>query len=582
MQCRRARVERVQLIKDFFKQYPAQCLIVWSCLVVASIAEGLSLSTLLPMLSVATGNQAGMVDDNTADFLSSALDNLAINPTIGTMVVIVLVGLVVKALLTLLAYRQVGFTVAKIATDVRLSFLRALSASRWEYFLQQRTGRLANSISTEASASASAFQSVAALASLVSQSVVFMAVALLINWKIALLALAVGGVIFGLLKIMVSISRDAGSRQKGLFQQLMSLLTDSLSSLKPLKAMAREGEMDALLERQTRELNATMRTQVMASEVLKAMQELLIGFVLVAGVAVSLLIWKLALAEIMVLTIVLARMLTRLSKVQQEYQKLASKESFYWAMQGAVNEARDAREVPFGTHTPTLEQGIRLSGIDFGYGGSSVLADFELEIPAGQVTALIGPSGAGKTTAVDLIIGLLRADGGDVFIDGVPLTALDIRQWRSMIGYVPQDTVLLHDTILNNVRIGNADISEADALWALDKAGATSFIDALEDGAHTTVGEHGARFSGGQRQRIVIARALAHRPKLLILDEATSALDPATERAVSQTLRGLGDNYTVLAISHRPTLMELADNVYRIDAGKAWRLSRDQASAQAG
>jgi len=575
-------VERVQLIKDFFKQYPAQCLIVWSCLVVASIAEGLSLSTLLPMLSVATGNQAGMVDDNTADFLSSALDNLAINPTIGTMVVIVLVGLVVKALLTLLAYRQVGFTVAKIATDVRLSFLRALSASRWEYFLQQRTGRLANSISTEASASASAFQSVAALASLVSQSVVFMAVALLINWKIALLALAVGGVIFGLLKIMVSISRDAGSRQKGLFQQLMSLLTDSLSSLKPLKAMAREGEMDALLERQTRELNATMRTQVMASEVLKAMQELLIGFVLVAGVAVSLLIWKLALAEIMVLTIVLARMLTRLSKVQQEYQKLASKESFYWAMQGAVNEARDAREVPFGTHTPTLEQGIRLSGIDFGYGGSSVLADFELEIPAGQVTALIGPSGAGKTTAVDLIIGLLRADGGDVFIDGVPLTALDIRQWRSMIGYVPQDTVLLHDTILNNVRIGNADISEADALWALDKAGATSFIDALEDGAHTTVGEHGARFSGGQRQRIVIARALAHRPKLLILDEATSALDPATERAVSQTLRGLGDNYTVLAISHRPTLMELADNVYRIDAGKAWRLSRDQASAQAG
>lgn len=571
----------MHLIKDFFKQYPTQCLIVWGCLIVASIAEGLSLSTLLPMLSIATGNQAGMVDAKTADFLSSALHDLAINPTIGTMVIIVLVGLVVKALLTLLAYRQVGYTVAKIATDVRLAFLRALSASRWEYFLQQRTGRLANSISTEASASAGAFQSVAALASLLSQSVVFMAVALLINWKIALLALAVGAVIFGLLKVMVSISRDAGGRQKGLFQQLMSLLTDSLSSLKPLKAMAREGEMDALLERQTRELNATMRTQVMATEVLKAMQELLIGFVLVAGVAVSLLIWKLALAEIMVLTIVLARMLTRLSKVQQEYQKLASKESFYWAMQDAVKEARAAQEAPFGSRTPTLDTGIKLSGMNFGYDKASVLVDIDLDIPAGQVTALIGPSGAGKTTAVDLIIGLLRAEDGDVLIDGVPLTELDIRQWRSMIGYVPQDTVLLHDTILNNVRIGNPDISEADALWALDKAGATSFIEALEDGAHTTVGEHGARFSGGQRQRIVIARALAHRPKLLILDEATSALDPATERAVSHTLRGLGDNYTVLTISHRPTLMELADNVYRIEAGKALRLSRDQATAQA-
>lgn len=571
----------MQLIKAFFKQYPTQCLIVWSCLIVASIAEGLSLSTLLPMLSIATGNQSGMVDERTSDFLSSTLHQLSINPTIGTMVIIVLLGLLAKAGLTLLAYRQVGFTVAAIATDVRLAFLRALSASRWEYFLRQRTGRLANSISTEASSSASAFQSVAALAALLSQSLVFLLVALLINWKIALLALAIGAVIFGLLKVMVSISREAGGRQKSLFQQLMSLLTDSLSSLKPLKSMAREGEMDSLLERQTRELNATMRTQVLATEVLKAMQELLIGLVLVAGVAVSLLVWKLQLAEIMVLTIVLARMLTRLSKVQQEYQKLASKEAFYWAMTEAVDEARDAREAPFGSRTPTLNEGIRLQGLEFGYGETHVLHQFELDIPAGQVTALIGPSGAGKTTAVDLIIGLLRARQGDVLVDGVPLTDIDIRKWRSMIGYVPQDTVLLHDTILNNVRIGNPDITEADALWALDKAGATRFVEALEDGAHTMVGEHGARFSGGQRQRIVIARALAHRPRLLILDEATSALDPATEKAVSQTLRGLGDDYTVLAISHRPTLMELADHVYRIDSGKAWRLNRDQATAEA-
>ncbi|MES1926142.1 ABC transporter ATP-binding protein [Salinisphaera sp. T31B1] len=572
----------MQLIKAFFKRYPLQCLIVWSCLVVASIAEGLSLSTLLPLLSIATGNDNGLVDQRTSDFLSAALHDLSITPTIGTMIVLVLVGLMVKAGLTLIAYRQVGFTVANIATDVRLSFLRALSASRWEYFLRQRTGRLANSISTEASSSASAFQSVAALSALVSQSLVFLVVALLINWHIALLALAVGAVIFGVLKVMVSISRDAGGRQKGLFQQLMALLTDSLSSLKPLKSMAREGEMDSLLERQTRELNGTMRTQVLASEVLKAMQELLIGLVLVAGVAVSLLVWQLELAEIMVLTIVLARMLTRLSKVQQEYQKLASKEAFYWAMDDAVNEAREAREAPFGTRQPTLAQGIRLTGLGFGYGESRVLDNFELEIPAGQVTALIGPSGAGKTTAVDLIIGLLRADSGEVLIDGVPLTDIDIRQWRRMIGYVPQDTTLLHDTILNNVRIGHEGITEADALWALDKAGALGFIESLPEGVHTPVGEHGARFSGGQRQRIVIARALAHRPSLLILDEATSALDPETERAVSQTLRALGDRFTVLAISHRPTLMELADHVYRIEAGKAWPLSADQANAAAG
>ena len=301
---------------------------------------------------------------------------------------------------------------------------------------------------------------------------------------------------------------------------------------------------------------------------------------LVAGVAVSLLVWQLALAEIMVLTVVLARTLTRLSKLQQEYQKLAASEAFYWSMQAAIDEAREAREQPFGTREPTLKSGIRLDNLTFRYNSQAVLDRFDLEIPAGRVTALIGPSGAGKTTAVDLIIGLLRASSGDVRIDGISINELDIRGWRGMIGYVPQDTVLLHDTILNNVIIGNADISEQDAHWALEKAGALDFVAGLEDGVHTVVGEHGSRFSGGQRQRIVIARALAHRPRLLILDEATSALDPETEKAVSETLRGLGSDYTILSISHRPTLMELADRAYRIEGGRAWRLHADEAAAE--
>lgn len=576
--------EPVQLIRAFFKQYPTQCLIVWACLIVASIAEGLSISTLLPMLSLATrnGTAGGMVDADTADFLTQALHGLSISPSIGTMVTLVVLGLLVKATLTLLAYRQVGYTVASIATDIRLALLRALSGSRWEYFLRQRTGGLANAISTEATNSAAAFQSVANMAALLSQSVVFFVVALLINWIAAVMAVAIGAVIFALLKVMVSVSREAGGQQKALFKSLMALLTDSLASLKPLKSMAREGQLDSMLERQTRQLNRALRTQVLSREVLKAMQELFIGLVLVAGVTVSLLVWQLALAEIMVLTVVLARTLTRLSKLQQEYQKLAASEAFYWSMQAAIAEARSAREQPFGTREPKLESGIRLANLSFRYNDHAVLDGFDLEIPAGKVTALIGASGAGKTTAVDLIIGLLRARSGDVCIDGVSINELDIRRWRGMIGYVPQDTVLMHDTILNNVIIGNADISEEDARWALERAGALDFVARLEEGVHTLVGEHGSRFSGGQRQRIVIARALAHRPRLLILDEATSALDPETEKAVSETLRGLGSDYTILSISHRPTLMELADRVYRIDGGRATRLHDDEAAAEIG
>ena len=133
---------------------------------------------------------------------------------------------------------------------------------------------------------------------------------------------------------------------------------------------------------------------------------------------------------------------------------------------------------------------------------------------------------------------------------------------------MPQDTLLLHDTILTNVTLGDPALTAADAERALRQAGAWDFIEALPEGMQTVVGERGGRFSGGQRQRMVIARALAHDPKLLILDEATSALDPESETAISATLRALTPGLTVVAVSHRPALIHIADRIYRLDEGR--------------
>lgn len=566
----------MRLMLSFAREYPVQCLIVFMCLLFAGLGEGIGLSTLLPLLSLATdqgGNALG--DSGAAQAVEGALSIIHVEPTLLSMVIIIIFGLFMKAALSLLASRQVGYTVADIATDLRLALLSALGQSRWEYFLKQRSGGLANSVATEADRSAGAFQGAANVVAQLTQSWIFLGVALLVNWQAALAALAVGGLIFLSVRALVGMAGRAGKRQKNLFRSLLSLLTDSLQSLKPLKAMARETEIDGLLERDTRKLNRAMRKEVLSKEALRVMQELFIGLVLVIGVYVSLVHWKMQLPSVMVLAIVLARMLTKVSRVQQEYQRLVVSESFYWSLQGAISEAESARELPFGDREPTLESGIRLSSVSFEYDSGSVLDGLDLEIPAGGFTAVIGPSGAGKTTTVDLIIGLLRASSGQILIDDVSIEDLDIRAWRSLIGYVPQETVLLHDTILKNISIGNAEISEADVIWALKKAGAWDFVQKLPEGVHTVVGEHGSRFSGGQRQRIVIARALAHRPKFLILDEATSALDPDTEREVSETLRNLGDGYTILAISHRPTLMQLADHVYQIENGVATLIEQD-------
>jgi ATP-binding cassette subfamily C protein len=168
---------------------------------------------------------------------------------------------------------------------------------------------------------------------------------------------------------------------------------------------------------------------------------------------------------------------------------------------------------------------------------------------------------------VDLIIGLYKPDTGAVYLDDIPLTRIDIKEWRRKLGYVPQEQLLLHDSILINITLGDPQLTEADAEYALKAANAWEFVSELPEGMHSSAGERGAKLSGGQRQRIMIARALVHRPEVLILDEPTSALDPASEAIVIRTLQDLRRDYTILAISHQTALAESADKTYRLQDG---------------
>jgi ATP-binding cassette subfamily C protein len=144
------------------------------------------------------------------------------------------------------------------------------------------------------------------------------------------------------------------------------------------------------------------------------------------------------------------------------------------------------------------------------------------------------------------------------------LEKIDLKKWRRMIGYVPQETLLLHDSILMNVALGDKDLTAEDIEDALRAAGAWEFVSILPQGMYSVVGERGHKLSGGQRQRIAIARALVHKPKLLILDEATTALDPENEAAICKTMQNLGGAITILAISHQPALMKVSDQAYRL------------------
>jgi len=284
---------------------------------------------------------------------------------------------------------------------------------------------------------------------------------------------------------------------------------------------------------------------------------------------------------VLMLVLLLGRMMGQMGKIQRWYQKMVTSESAYWSISKTTEEAERVAEISQGSRAPKLERAIEFRDVDFSYGTRMVLQQVSLVIPRGSLTTFTGPSGAGKTTTVDLITGMLQPQGGAVLIDGVPLTEIDLKRWRHNIGYVPQENLLLHDSVMNNVTLGDPELNEDDVVYALRAAGAWDFIAELPENIHSTVGERGARLSGGQRQRIMVARALAHRPELLILDEATSALDPRSEAAICETLQQLRGELTIVAISHQAALVDAADRVYRLHEGRVELLSPGARSATA-
>lgn len=553
--------------------FPRRSVFVLIALLIAGIAEGLSLTALLPLLSIAVGESSGSNESSIGKFMEKALQDIGIEPSLDTILVIIVGGMFFKGIVLLLANRQVGYTVAHVATALRLDLIEALLASRWQYYLRQPVGSLANSIASEAYRAANGFEHSVNVLALAIQVLVYAIVALFISWQATLASLFIGLVLLIALNRLVTATRRAGTKQTHLLRNLLTYLSDVLSSVKSLKAMARDNVADAILREQTQQLEKATRREVMNRAALTALQEPILAALTASGLYLALVIWALSLPEVMVMVFLLTRILGLLNKTQRRHQQLAAQESAYWALRKAAEDARAEAERATGTLQPTLQKGITLQHVKFDYGHKTIFKDLNIEIPINSFTAVMGPSGVGKSTLLDLLCGLTEPQAGEIQIDGISLHDINLRQWRHMIGYVSQDTILLHDTVMNNILVGEPSLTVEDAEHALRQAGAWDFVSALPEGLQTLVGERGGLLSGGQRQRIAIARALAHNPAFLILDEPTSALDPESERTICETLQQLSQNLTIVAVSHQPAVINAADRVFILSNGEAELLS---------
>src|SRR5215468_9837826 len=422
----------------FIRAYPRRSLIVLVALVVAGTLEGVSMTALLPVLSVALDH--GTTDENGVSGIAMKLvRGIGLEPTISSLLGLIVVGVTATSAVALLARREIGYTVAQVATDLRLQLLRSLVAARWEYYLRQPVGKLSNAMSGEASAASQAYLSATTMLTSAIQAVAYSAVAFAVSWKATAAYVVASAVIAVAMHSMVRLARRAGKRSTKVMTRLMTGLYDTLQSVKPLKAMGRENLADGVLAAQTLELNAATRRLVVAREGRKAIQQPIVAIMMAAGTWVGVVLWNLPMSTVLVLLILLSRVLFNFGKVQSDYQDLVGYESFYWSLRRTLDEAALEVEQLGGTVPPTLERELAIEHVEFAYSGVPVLRDCSLQIPVGSFASIVGPSGAGKTTLIDLVVGLVRPQRGRVLLDGVDLEEVELHAWRRMIGYVPQE-----------------------------------------------------------------------------------------------------------------------------------------------
>ena len=556
----------IKVLRLFFRAEGTRPYFVLACLLLAALSEAVGVGTLLPALSALTGGDASNNPLNRMIF--DAFAYFGLKPDIGNFIIVIVAALVLKSILAFAALAYTGWTVARLATRLRVEIFDALFRARWSYYAGKKLGGIANAISNDAARAADAYSASAQFTASATQTLGYALVAIFLDWRLALIGILFSALIAISLSRVVRSSGRAGKRQLTHISDLTVLVTDVIGNVKPIKTMNRFTAVLDTTAKKIKSLKRALLKKELARAGLAQGSIALMAVVIGAALYFAVTQWNVPVADLMVMGLVFYQLVNMTNKSQKILQSAIEVEGAYWRVINLVAEARSNVETHKGATAPRLAVAGRFENVSFAHGDLPVIRDVTFEIPARQITVLQGPSGTGKTTIIDLLCGLHSPDSGRITIDGVDLNDIDMGAWRQMIGYVPQELNLLHGSIRENVTLGDETISDERVLDALAQAGASEFVASLPDGLSTDVGSMGGKLSGGQRQRISIARALVIEPAMLILDEVTSALDPETEAEICRNIAALGGRYTIVSITHRSAWSQIANRLYLVSAGR--------------
>ena len=392
-----------------------------------------------------------------------------------------------------------------------------------------------------------------------------------LNWKFTLVALSVAPPLFVIVFTYTRRIKKATRAVRKKEGEIISVVEEVLSSIRVVKAFAREDyEIKRLEEQGLEQVEIALKARA-----LKAKLTPVVNMIVAAGTA--LVLWfgarlvlqgNLSVGSLVIFILYLGKMykpMQELSKLTDTYTKAAIG---YERIQEVLQTERELKDKPRAKAAPRLKGNIEFQDVSFGYKEDTpILHDVSFRIEAGQIAAIVGPTGAGKTSIISLIARFYDPTGGAVKIDGHDIRDFRQKSLRQQMSFVLQDNVLFHAALWQNIAYGKPEASREEIMHAAEMANAMEFIEKLPEGLDTVVGERGMTLSGGQRQRIAIARAVIRNTPILILDEPTSGLDAASEKLVFEALDRLMKGRTTIVIAHRLSTVRAADVIFVVDEG---------------
>ncbi len=517
----------------------------------STLLEGIGINAAIPIYSFITGT-GSKANDIISKLIVKFFNFFHLNYSLKFLFIFVCFLLIFRVLILLLS-NYIKIRIAAVYEEkTRIKLFKLTAEANWQFLLKQKLGYLDTILITNVQYGSLLLQYISNSLMIIASLVVFLLVAINISWFITLITIALGGVVFFIFKPFLYKTRSLSREREKINRLTAHHVNENILGMKTIKVMSAGGNIiDKAREYFEKLRELAIKTTFLSIITDALIQPIGLFFVFIIF-AISYKTNSFNFAALAAIIYLISRIFTYTQQLQSTLYAAVTAVPYVQKMLDYSDDVLKHREIDNGASSFKFEDSLELKHIGFNYvDGKNVLADVNFILKKGEMVGLIGPSGAGKTTIVDIMLRLFNPVKGEILLDGKNIDEIHLDEWRKNIGYVSQDIFLKNDTIANNIKFYSGSITDQKMEQAAKMANIDEFIQSCPEKYGTVIGERGLLLSAGQRQRIIIARILARQPKILILDEATSALDNESEVQIQGVIENLKNKVTVLLIAHR-------------------------------